>query len=179
MSSWKIWLLFSALAVATVTGSGPPAAAADPVKIGVVDLQRVFNDSKLGQQYKAEFLAKAKDMDDGLLRDSSHIKKLEEELEQQKVLLSATARDEKARELEEEKKRFDAKVAESRQAFQRGSQEVTRRILKDLQPLVREVAETGGYTLILERQESGVLHARSDINLTDELIRRYDETAGE
>jgi outer membrane protein len=160
-------------------GLAPPTAVAEEVKIGVIDLQRVFNDSKLGQKYRAEFLAKAKEMDESLLRESAQIKKLEEELEQQRILLSETARIERARAVAEEKKQFDAKVAESRQSFQRGSQEVTRRILKDLQPLVRELAETGGYTLIVERQEGGILHAPARLNLTDELIRRYDATAGE
>jgi outer membrane protein len=159
--------------------SGPVSWAADPIKIGVIELQRVFNESKLGQKYKAEFLAKAKEMDEDLKRREKELKTLEETLSQQKVLLSPSAWDVKAREFQDEASRFQKKVAESRQTFQRGTQEVTRRILKELQPLVRDVAESGGYTLILERQEGGVLHALGNINLTDEIIRRYDKIAGD
>lgn len=151
-----------------------PVRAAEPVKVAVVDLQRCLNESRMGKKYKAEFTAEADRRKAELEKEEADLKALREELEKQGLVLSETARAEKEREYKERLEAFKAKFQESQQALQRKDQELTRRILKDLQKVVRELGETEGYTLILERQEAGVLFAPKAIDITDEVIRRYD-----
>lgn len=151
-----------------------PVRAAEPAKVAVVDLQRCLNESRMGKKYKAEFTAEADRRKAELEKEEADLKALREELEKQGLVLSETARAEKEREYKERLEAFKAKFQESQQALQRKDQELTRRILKDLQEVVRKLGETEGYTLILERQEAGVLFAPKAIDITDEVIRRYD-----
>lgn len=151
-----------------------PVRAAEPVKVAVVDLQRCLNESRMGKKYKAEFTAEADRRKAELEKEEADLKALREELEKQGLVLSETARAEKEREYKEKLEAFKDKFQESQQALQRKDQELTRRILKDLQEVVRKLGETEGYTLILERQEAGVLFAPKAIDITDEVIRRYD-----
>jgi len=153
----------------------PAARAAEPVKIGVVDLQRCLNESRMGKKYKAEFTAEADRRKAELEKEEADLKALREEIEKQGLVLSETARAEKEREYKERLAAFKAKFQESQQALQRKDQELTRRILRDLQKVVQKLGETEGYTLILERQEGGVLFMPKAIDITDEVIRRYDE----
>lgn len=157
----------------------PAAPAADPVKLGVVDLQRCLNESKMGKKYKAEFTSEADQMKAELEGEEAALKGLREELEKQGMVLSETARAEKEREYQERLEEFKEKFKTSQKALQRKDQELTRRILKDLQGTIRELGETGGYTLILEKGEGGLLYTGGEVDLTDEVIRRYDSSAGE
>ncbi len=169
--------------IALVTAAvllGGIARAAEPVKIGVVDLQRCLNESRMGRKYKAEFTAEADRRKAELEKEEATLKTLREEIEKQGLVLSETARAEKEREYKEKLAAFKKRFQESQQALQRKDQELTRRILKDLQGVIRKLGETEGYTLILERQEGGVLFAPKAVDVTDEVIRRYDaEMPGE
>ncbi len=163
--------------VALVTAAlllGGFARAAEPVKIGVVDLQRCLNESRMGRKYKAEFTAEADRRKAELEKEEATLKALREEIEKQGLVLSETARVEKEREYKERLAAFKKRFQESQQALQRKDQELTRRILKDLQGVIRKLGATEGYTLILERQEGGVLFAPEAVDVTDEVIRRYD-----
>ncbi len=153
----------------------PAVRAAEPAKIGVVDLQRCLNESRMGKKYKAEFTAEADRRKAELEKEEADLKALREEIEKQGLVLSETARAEKERAYKERLAAFKAKFQESQQALQRKDQELTRRILRDLQKVVQKLGETEGYTLILERQEGGVLFLPKAIDITDEVIRRYDE----
>ncbi|MFU8857716.1 MAG: OmpH family outer membrane protein [Deferrisomatales bacterium] len=153
--------------------------AAAELKIGVVDLQRCLNESQTGKQYKAEFTAEAERMKAELEREEESLKVLREELEKQGMILSETARAEKERSYRERLDAFRERFQQSQQVLQRRDQELTRRILTDLQGVIRELGETGGYALILERGEGGVLYAPTHADLTDEVVRRYDKSRAE
>lgn len=153
-------------------------AAAAEGRIGVVDLQRCLNESKMGKKYKAEFTAEAEKMKAELEREEAALKVLREELEKQAMILSETARGERERSYRERVDAFKERFQQSQQALQRRDQELTRRILVDLQGVIRELGETGGYTLIVERGEGGVLYSPDRADITGEVVRRYDESAG-
>ncbi|MEK6591183.1 MAG: OmpH family outer membrane protein [Nitrospinota bacterium] len=52
--------------------------------------------------------------------------------------------------------------------------EMTQRIVSELIKLAQKIGQEDGFTLILERGDT-VLFAADSINLTDKLIKRYDE----
>lgn len=153
------------------------AHAAD-LKVGVVDLQRCLNESKLGKKYKAEFTADAEKVKAELEQEEHSLKTMREELEKQGMVLSETARAEKEKGYRERVEAFKQKVQQSQQSLQRRDQELTRRILKDLQGVIRDVGQGGGYGVVLEKGEGGVLFAPAEADLTDEVVRRYDKLGG-
>ncbi len=166
------------LALLTLFLSLATGAAAE-LKIGVVDLQRCLNDSKTGKKYKAEFTAEAEKMKAELEKEEQSLKSAREELEKQGMILSETARAEKEKAYRERVDAFKEKFQQSQQALQRRDQELTRRILKDLQGVIRELGDTGGYALVVEKGEGGVLYAPGQADITEEVVRRYDKAAAE
>ncbi len=160
------------LALALVTGN---ARAAEGTKIGVVDLQRCLAESKVGKRYKAEFSAKADAVDADLKKKETHLKELREVLEKQGLVLSQSAKAEKEKEYRQKLDAFKEQLRASQQTLQKQDQELTARIFRDLQAVVKEIGEAGGYGLIVERQEGGVLFVPKDADITEEVIRRYDQ----
>lgn len=159
----------------TALGLAGSAAAAD-LKVGVVDLQRCLNESKVGKEYKTRFSTEADEIKSALEKEEAELKTLREQLEAQGMILSETARQEKEREYKEKVEAFKERFKASQQTLQRKDQELTQKILKDLQGVIREIAETGGYALVVERREGGVLFVPATADLTDEVIRAYDRS---
>ena len=56
--------------------------------------------------------------------------------------------------------------------------ELTKAILERMQRIMRRIGQAEGYTLILERNEAGVVFVPSTYDLTDVLIQRYNAGEG-
>jgi outer membrane protein len=172
-------MIWAALAAVVCMAVAMTAQAADGAKVGVVDLQRCLNDSKLGKQFKAEFTAEAEQLKADLEKEETELKALREEIEKQGLVLSETARKEREATYGKRLEAFKGRFKESQQALQRKDQELTRKVLKGLQGIIGELGDKGGYTLIVEKQEAGVLFMSQASDLTDEVVRRYDQNAGQ
>ncbi len=172
-------VLALAVALGMVGAWAPAARATGGAKIGVVDLQRCLNETKVGKKYKADFTAEADQLKAKLEKEEAALKTLRDDLEKQGAVLSETARAEKERSYREKLDAFKEKFQGSQQSLQRRDQELTRKILKDLQGVIRDIGEAGGYAIVLEKGEGGILYIPAAADLTNEVIRRYDKTAGE
>ena len=172
-------MLLLALAAMFCLTATAPSHAADSAKVGVVDLQRCLNDTKLGKQFKAEFTAEAEQLKADLESEEGELKALREEIEKQGLVLSETARKEREATYGKRLDAFKERFKESQQALQRKDQELTRKVLKGLQGIIAEMGDTGGYTLVVEKQEAGVIFMSQASDITDEVIRRYDQGAGQ
>jgi len=51
---------------------------------------------------------------------------------------------------------------------------VTRGIFDKMANIVRDIAEADGFTMVLERTDSGLVFAAPALDLTNELIRKYN-----
>jgi outer membrane protein len=49
------------------------------------------------------------------------------------------------------------------------------KVLQDVSGLIQKLGKEKGYTMVLERQRSSVLYASADADLTDDVIRAYDD----
>jgi len=154
------------------------ARAADlPAKIGIVDLQQCLNESTMGKKYKADFTTEAEKLKTELEKEEANLAALREEIETQGDVLAEDAKAAKEAEYKEKVAAFKEKFQATQQALQRRDQELTRKILKDLQGLVREIGEKEGYTMIVEKNESGVLFAPTQTDMTEKIIELYNKTA--
>jgi outer membrane protein len=52
------------------------------------------------------------------------------------------------------------------------------KIRNEVDTLAKAFAEEKGVTLMIEKQEAGVIYAPAQIDVTDEIIRRYDAQFG-
>jgi len=143
-------------------------------KLGVVDLQRCMLESKVGKKYKAEFGARAEQVKGELEKKEAALKELRESIEKQSLVLSQTARAEKEKEYQVKVEAFKEQFKAAQQSIGRQDQELTGRVLKELQAIIKELSEAAGYSMVVERQEGGVFYFAKELDVTDEVIRRYD-----
>jgi outer membrane protein len=169
------------------------AQAQQGLKVGVVDLQAVLDNSArgkaakdrlkdLGMKLQEEIKSKRETKD----KREDELQRMRTEIRSQGLVLSEQARSvkeedfrNKARELKrfiDDTNRF---IEDSTQEFREREVRETQRLLGDIRKVVQEIGKQENYTLILEGNEGAamVLYFGKTIDLTSKIIQRYDQSS--
>ena len=166
--------------------AAPPAAPAQPAaapatgtsvtRVAVVDVQRVLARSAAGASAREQLEREKAVMEKEFEGKKQEIDKLRDELEKKASLLSAEARAEK-QDTYDRKRRDAARLADDlRKELEKKEQALLHKVLQDLSGIVERVAKDKGFALVLERR-AGLLYADATADLTDDVIRAYDQDA--
>ncbi|HSE92268.1 MAG TPA: OmpH family outer membrane protein [Methylomirabilota bacterium] len=168
----------SAVAAGMLTFDGAARAQAPSVtRIGFIDIQRVLVRSAAGvaarEQLEKEKATMQKEMD----ARRQEFEKLREELEKKGALMSPDARREREETIER-KRRDAARLADDLQReLKRKEQQLIVKVRQELQGIIDKLGKQKGYYLILDGRNAGVIYWAPEADLTDEIIRAYDQEA--
>lgn len=145
---------------------------AQTIKIGVIDIQKVFEESSAGKQMRAEINKRGTQMEEDLKAKSSEIETLNKNLERESAVINKEQKEKREREinikvydLKALKKKYNEELLQLQQAK-------LETLKKDLFSIVKEIGEKEGYTMILER--IGVLYYQNAIDITDMVVEKYN-----
>jgi outer membrane protein len=163
------------LSIAGLLVGSMGAAEAAGTRIGYIDLQKVLVRSVAGvaarEQLERERTAMTKDLE----ARKTEIDKLREELEKKGLVLSADARREKE-ELLQRKVRDARRVGEDLdKELQRKEQQMVGRIGQEVVGVIERVGKDRGFLLILEKRGASVIYGDPESDITDEIIKLYDQ----
>jgi outer membrane protein len=170
-----------ALAVAAVpafaqTAAAPAASqAASGSKIGVIEVQRIVQESAIGKESLARVQKLQQAKQEDLTRRQKELRDLETKIQDQGKSLSEDA-------MEKLQKEYQAKAVELKRFqddAQRELEESQRKELGDLEkrimPVITEVAREQGYQLVFNKFNSGLLFADDkSVDLTDSVITKFN-----
>jgi outer membrane protein len=166
VSKWMVLMVLALLVLA------PKAYCADVAKIGVVEFQRLFDNSLGGKAIKAELTAKGKKMEAELKAKSKEINTLKKRLERESLVMSKDMREEKEREFRikvNDIKELKGKYESQLQGIQK---KLMGNLQKDTLAVINEIGKSQGYLMIMDKR--GVLYSPSAIDITDQVIKKYD-----
>lgn len=168
MKGVKIFVIFCLLFVFTTL-----THAAD-IKIGVVDLQKALNLCKAGKAAMAELSKKSEKMKKDLQNKQEEVQRLKKELERQSLMLSLEANRDKEKEYQRKLRDLKYLYEDYKDEMARQEFEAVQPILNGLRNIVEKIREKNHYTIILEKN-AGVVCYQGDIDITDEVIKLYDQ----
>ncbi|AKF08250.1 Outer membrane protein H precursor [Sandaracinus amylolyticus] len=148
------------------------------MRIAVVDLQRALNETEDGRRAKARLKRLFKQRQDDLDKRQGELKALKEDIEKNIELWSQET---KQRRLEEYQKAFvdlQQQYVEYQRELAEREAEATGEIVERMQSILRRIGQAEGYTLIIERNEAGVVWVPTNLDLTDQVIQRYNAGEG-
>ncbi|MGD9974215.1 MAG: OmpH family outer membrane protein [Desulfatirhabdiaceae bacterium] len=153
------------------------SSAADVVKIGVVDFQKVLEISTPGRSAQAEIEKQGKQMESDIKNKGSEIENIEKKIEKESVIMSKEAREEKQRDLRI--KIGDLKALQLRymEDFNTLEKQSISQIQKEVLALVQDIGKNEGYTMIVEKRAGGVICSTLSIDITDAVIEDYNARA--
>lgn len=150
--------------------------AAEEVKIGYVDLQRALNEVTEGATAKAalkkEFDEKQKTLDN----KQTELKGMKEELDARGMMMTPEAKQERMGQLQQKLMETQQLYVQLQQELSQREAAVTGEIFQKMGTILQAMGRAADYTVIVEK--SAVLYAKNHIDLTNELIRKYNESYG-
>jgi len=154
-----------------------PALAQAPQanRIGYVDLQRILARSQAGVQAREQIEKEKAVMQKQVDGQKGDYDKLRDELEKKGQLLSADARREKQEALERKTRDIRRLLDDLEKELQKKEQTMGAKILRDLEGIFTRVGKEKGYALIVERRQAGVVYGAPEIDVTDEVIKAFDD----
>jgi outer membrane protein len=150
-----------------------PVFAADVVKIGVVDFQKVLTESESGKSVEAMMQKRGKEMESGLRDIGTQIEQLTEQLNKDAMVLTKEKRDEKQRELEIKKYDFQNMQKKYQSEFRDLEAKNIDKLKKEIFELAKEIGQKEGYLLVIE--QSAVLYYPETIDITKQLVDAYNK----
>jgi outer membrane protein len=143
-------------------------------KIGVINSQMVLEKSAEGKRVIAQLQDKDKKSQSDLARLDNEIKQLETKLNTQRLTLT----DEAAMQINSdvEKKKTDQKrlYEDAVREIQELQYRLFNKVQAELIPIIEGLGKEKGMDVIFDLAKSGAVYFNPVIDLTDEVIRRYD-----
>ena len=143
-------------------------------KVGVINSQEVLEKSVEGKRVLNQLQQRDKDYQKQIANQDEEIRNLETKLNTQRLTLTNEALVQLSSDLEKKKtdrKRFaEDKVRELQELTAR----LFQRIQNELLPIIEQLGKEKNLELIFDLAKSGAIYFNPAIDLTQELIQRYD-----
>ena len=157
------------------TGSSAQTANATASRVGFVDIQRVLARSAAGMAAREQLEKEKAVMQKQVDGQRVELEKMKDDLEKKGQLLSADARREKQDLLERKVRDARRLVDDLQGTLQKKEEAMLGKVLQDVSGLIQKVGKDKGFTIVLERQRSSILYASADADLTEDVIRAFDD----
>lgn len=155
---------------------GTMGFAAEKSKVGFVDAQEVLDKTQAGQKARGMLEEYVKSRLKILDLDLQEIKMIEEEFRKQKDVLSQEALKTKQEDYQKKALKYEKLSVRLNREIQEKQVEVLKIFHKRLRDVLKKLAESQGYLMILDRAEGGVvLYSQGEMDLTEKAVEEYDK----
>lgn len=168
------WRLFWGAAVWAMMTSASWAADPPPTRLGFVDLQTVITQSKEGQTAMNTVKAEAAEKQKEISAKEAEIKQMDTDLQKQASVLSEAAKKDREEEIRRKLRDLKRVTEDVNRDLAKREGEMVNDLLRDLAALIRDYGKEKGYTLIVEKGQSGVIYGNDAADLTKEILERYN-----
>ncbi len=149
--------------------------AADIAKIGVFNLQKVGMESDAGRAMQASITKQHDRMSSDLELKKKELDELGRKIETGMMVMNSVQKEELEREyrirlgdLQALKKKYEEEIRQQ-------NINLIKEMQKVLLELIDGIGKKEGYLLILEQDEAGIAYFPSTIDITDKVIKKYNE----
>lgn len=167
-------LLVVAVSVVALMGFSVIAKAADGTKIGYVDANRVINEVAEGKTAKAKLEADGKAKKQKLEIMQNDLKKMKEDLDKQRLILSADALREKEGQFQQKFMDLQKTGMDYEKQFGEAEVAAIKPISDKLMRVVQQIGQTDGYAIIVPKEVA--MYAPQGTDLTDKVIESFNKS---
>jgi len=171
----KLFLVIVVGFAVLLNGALSRVNAAD-IKIGFVDIDRAANESGEGKKAVGKLKEMMSSKQAAITEKGKAIETMKSDLEKQDKIISADARKSRLEEVERSEREFQRMVSDANQEFEKKRRELTESVYKEIIEIVAKFGQDQKYTVILPVQS--VLYSDKTLDLTDIMIKKYDEQKG-
>jgi outer membrane protein len=148
--------------------------AQQPMKMGVVNSMDVLAKSQEGKRVTAQIEAKNKTLQEDLARLDEKIRELETKLNTQSLTLSQEAANNLMSDLDKRRTERTRFVEDSRREMSDLQARLFQKLQNELRPIIEEIGKEKNLDLIFDVGNSGIIYFSPAVDLTAEVIQKYD-----
>jgi len=149
--------------------------AEDFSRVGLIDLQRCLKGSMEGQKVFQVLKKKKDNLQRRLNTRQKELLELRKELDKQAMMLSLDAKEDKEKTIERKTRELEYLYKDLNEEMARAQGKEKQRIFKELEKIIEKIGSEENYTLIMEKRAGGVLYFSKSIDITDQVIKAYDQ----
>jgi outer membrane protein len=164
-----------ALGFALALGGVAGAAAAEDIKIGIVDVEQALSSTEEGKAAREEITRKAREARAQVEPMLAQRKALAEELQGKKYVLSDDALFQKQVQLAELENKIKSKYDELEGQFKIEQGKMLAPLETKLRSIIEAIGKEQGFTLILQRNNPYVMYSREALDITDMVVARFNQ----
>ncbi|MDI6782707.1 MAG: OmpH family outer membrane protein [bacterium] len=161
--------LSALLGFSCLTFAQDTTASLAPLKIGVVDVLKVYNAWEVQKKADAQF----QPMRDKLQEKDKNITAMKEELRRQQSVLKQEQIAQREAAIKKEERDLRDQVEELSGKIEDRAKELTKELDNNLREIYATLAEKEGYTLILEKR--AVRYSKPGLDLTDQITEMLNK----
>jgi outer membrane protein len=162
------------LAAAALGQTAAAAAPSGPVKLAVINVDRLVTDSALGK----EAFARVKKIADQKKEEGEKLTKELREMEQKLADQGASLADDKKDSLQKQYQEKAIAFKRFQDDAQRALEEAQKKELEELQkrvmPVITQIGKERGFTLVFNKFQSGLVFADESVDITDDVLKRFN-----
>lgn len=151
------------------------ASAAEPVKIGVIDLQRCIQESNEGKRIAESLKSKQAEMQKDLDKKQQELVDMQKDLEKQSLMLSMDAKTEREKEFEKKKRDLGYLIQDLNESMKEAETNARISILNVLSGVVDNIAKQQKFDLIVERTNGGILYFSKGLDISDQVLAELNK----
>lgn len=177
VSRWAAaFVLLCGLSAAVAPALVPTAAAqsAPAAKVGTVDFQRALNEVAEGAAARKRLEGMYAEKKAALDKMASNLEAAKADIDKQAMVLSDAAMRAKQEEFNNSYMAFQQAQARAEGEMQQAYGQAMESLIERMRLLAADIGKEKGYTVILEVNEGGVVYSLPSVDITDELIKRYN-----
>lgn len=196
-TAWSLGLAAATLALAACAGdsatlsssaagngANKPAAAANGqaiplngVRIGVVDPQKVLEETDAGKRAKDSLTNFMKNRQSLIELEEKELKRMEEDIVKQASILSASARREREEQFRRRAIEFQQKANELNREIQEKQKEVLEAFREKVERVVAKVAQQMGLLVVMEKGRGGpTVYHDTALDISTQVIEEFNRS---
>ncbi|MDE2483636.1 MAG: OmpH family outer membrane protein [candidate division NC10 bacterium] len=156
----------------------PSAASGQkPQKIGVVNFREVALGSKAGKAAKARLEKMAEKLKKEMKAEEAKLLARQKELESATSRLTPAERQDRSAKLERDEAAFQRLLEDKTETLKNAETESIQELASKFDSMLKAYAVEKGFSVILETQRPGILYFNKNLDLSAEMIKRFDRTS--
>lgn len=162
--------------VVLVAGFANLGLAQEKFDVGVVDSSKVIQNSVEGKKAMFTLKQKEKQIIDELAKIDNQVKELESKLNTQELVLTLESKQQISYDMEQLRTKRKRAEEDYTKEYKKLEFSLISKIRKEVFPIIENVAKENSFSLVLDLSVTGAAYVDPAIDITDEVIERYDES---
>jgi outer membrane protein len=151
------------------------AAQDEPIKIGVVDVDRALSSTEDGKAAREEMARKEREAQAQMEPLLEKYEAMKGDIEARRFVLSDEALRQKQYDLLELQNQLENKGKELENQFKIDAKRIQEPLINKLRQIINDTGREQGFTMIFQSGAAGLIYTREALDITDLIIAQYNK----